>query len=530
MIGGFTKLLEAVDQRAEQMAVNAGSDEATVGGVPEATPAREAPEARPTLDDSSQAFPSPIDSKGAPLDASIDATQHHRQLAAVLSAKADADRRQEREQLQRDNAMMRLQRDYDAATSAVRDLTERDGQHAADIAAVTRRADDAVHAGQAAGERAAAAEEQHAAALEHAEHLEGAVHEAQHVADAQRQEHEIVAMQKKQLDAQLFRLNNDFADHKAKTALIMADRDQQLERLKTQVSTTSASGDGEISGSAAAKETEGARREIVQLKAAAAQAAIAQAAAGGQLTEALQSAAAARSELQAVTSSVADARHASRVAQSMYDGELLSHQSTRSKLEAVIREKEDEVRALEKRGPRGGAATSPTDAGGSDEWERRAKDLAELVMEKQAALEAKRSEADQWRSRHDMAQQRIREMELVTVSVGSGAASSSLSQRGIAGGHRAVLIDDGRDGDTVQGDFGRSRFFGGLSRRGAWGQGVSQAARQIDSTSLHIGSYLRANSVLRVCVLIYIVLLHLWAFMAIATAPVPHGGATEPKV
>ena len=138
------------------------------------------------------------------------------------------------------------------------------------------------------------------------------------------------------------------------------------------------------------------------------------------------------------------------------------------------------------------------------EVERRCKELAEIVLEKQSALEAKRFEVDQWRTRYELAQQRAREAELL---------SSALPTRS---NHRALFMDDTNLVEPEE-----NHFFGRLAGRGNIGAKISSVASRLDQASLKTGSVLRRYSSLRIFFVAYVVVLQVWVFVAVSFSSIP---------
>lgn len=216
------------------------------------------------------------------------------------------------------------------------------------------------------------------------------------------------------------------------------------------------------------------------------------------------------------------------VLEQQYEAERAAHAETRRMLNAQQQELLDLQRrhgpssSLPQGGSGGGVGSS---AGTSTElcvMEQRVRELGDALMEKQSALEAKRGEADQWRTRYEVAQQRLREAELLQSALHSSASSataSSSSHRLNANNAntRVVYVDPaaagGGGGDD---DVSKHRWMRTLSRRGGgFGEGVVTAARGIDRVSLQAGSVLRHHSLLRVGLIVYVLLLHLWVFVAV---------------
>lgn len=195
-----------------------------------------------------------------------------------------------------------------------------------------------------------------------------------------------------------------------------------------------------------------------------------------------------------------------------FEAERSSHAATRE----LKRQQDDEVMSLQRelKSKRASQGAQTQDAA----LELRVRELAEMLMEKQAALEAKRSEADQWRTRFEVSQQRLREAESIHAAV-TGAGPRSAAGRSA----KNLYIDEEANiavaGDV--GELGRTRFMRSLSSRGGWGEHVAVAAQGIDKVSLRTGTFLRRNAVFRVCLVIYVMLLHVWAFFVVTLAAVP---------
>jgi len=350
---------------------------------------------------------------------------------------------------------------------------------------------------------------------------------------------DVAVAQKRAYESQLQAAKADAGDARHRSAAALAEKERELQALRQQLHdrADSETPTGGASASAAAS------GRVAQLESRVAEAEGQLTAVRGELTEARSAGDKLRRELNAAKKAAEDAAEQARMAQSMYEGELASHQSTRSRLEGAVRDAKEEAQILQRQlnaarrsgAGTGGSPNTPSastggdaaSGGGGSEWERRAKELAELVVEKQAALEARRSEADQWKARYESAQQRIREMELVSLSAVTGGGSNGGS------GHRAVHVS-GASGDlskdhaeALMGEFGRSQFFGNLSRRGKLGKQLTTAAQHIDGLSLHAGKVLRRSSVLRVAAIVYVIVLQLWAFFAVSLTSVPPAAADQ---
>jgi hypothetical protein len=97
---------------------------------------------------------------------------------------------------------------------------------------------------------------------------------------------------------------------------------------------------------------------------------------------------------------------------------------------------------------------------------------------------------------------------------------------------RISFLDEGAASHGFD-DAKGSKFLEGLSKRGTWGSRIAGAANSIDRVSLKTGAVLRRHSLLRVLIVLYVLCLHLWVFVAMTfAAPLPPGKAPElgPKV
>lgn len=247
--------------------------------------------------------------------------------------------------------------------------------------------------------------------------------------------------------------------------------------------------------------------------------------------------------------------------------EAASHRSTRSRLEGMLADKEEEVAILERQLQRmnrplaaagavqssestsatagastsfsssgsgndknhtaiGAATSSPTSAMASAaDWERRAKDLADLVMEKQAALELKRNEAEQWRARYETAQQRLREVELMAAVSSSASSNHHHHQH-----HHQTVVNIAGDTESAgpgllqmdSTDITKNYLIQTMMRRGGRGAAaLCQTVKVWDGWLQRIVGVMRRNSLMRVSVSMYIGLVHLWVLLLLWVAPTP---------
>lgn len=504
--------------------------------------------------------------------ASTAAATATKQIESLLLERRELEKKHERAIAAQDQRFLKLEADYNAVFSR---LKARD----AEVGLLTDNAErlegDAREAKDAASRLEMLLEEaqRQASASQHAaDESEAAALEAQRKVDGAQRE---LAGTRARLDAAEGReraVREEYEQHRARAASLLSERESQLEVLR--VAAAGAGGHAGHSMAAAeekARQLEAANDELsgerlrltTKLNEAEATAQRLQALATKLQAEAKELATA-KEEAQR---SASVAKHNLLESQDLYEGERAAHMQTKVGLEAIVQEKaaalrqaEKDLALLQKRklaaadthdGERLGAsnaaaAAAAATAGASSssgngagsaaaaalssvDWERRSKELAELILEKQSALEAKRSECEQWKTRYEVSQQRLREVEMVSSSVQALQGITARSGGGSSGGmsSRAVDILSG-DGDSRDdGDFNRSRFFGNLQRRGPWGEKVVSVARKLDTFSLRSGSYLRRSSVLRVAVLIYVVVLQLWVFFVVSiSSNVPQSAAT----
>lgn len=449
------------------------------------------------------------------------APSQHQNLDELIRRSTESNREKERQQMERDHALLQLQRDYDASTAQHKAASRQLAQAQEDIETLNRQRGELRNQITELSDAKQKLESQLNVAQDRNDFLDRSNQVLHQDFENLKHDHSVVSSQVRSLEAQLKRANSEYMDHKNKSRILLLEKDSELERLRAD----STSG-GEHSDGRAASELESLRTKMSVLEQSRGEQEQSMRELMVSLEKARNDVTSVTAQLESNMSQLQEAKHNALVAQSMYDGEIASHQATRSRMEGIIRERDEEIRLLEKRSNH--RSQNGTEASGSQEWERRAKDLADLVMEKQAVLETKRSECDQWRTRYEIAQQKVREMELV--------ASSTTSVHGSGNHHVVNMMNSGSPLDSVeaQGDFARSRFFGQLSKRGKWGQQITGVASKLDAITLLGGSLLRRNSVMRVALLLYILTLHMWVFfvLAVSTA-VPQGTGSklaEPKL
>eukprot|EP00744_Colponema_vietnamica_P014651 GILI01020502.1.p1 GENE.GILI01020502.1~~GILI01020502.1.p1 ORF type:complete len:541 (-),score=136.32 GILI01020502.1:52-1674(-) len=204
-------------------------------------------------------------------------------------------------------------------------------------------------------------------------------------------------------------------------------------------------------------------------------------------------------------------------------GEQAAKASGTRALEATIAERNAAIQSLERKV----SQLQTIGAGGGDQpsgdFERKAKELAQLLMEKQSALESKRAEVDQWRTRYEVSQQRLREAELVSSALNKGPDSSTTSRR--QGQRYSDLSSaEAQDSEIVS----KHKIMTQLAAKGQFGAKVVGVAEHLDRFSLRAGGLLRHNSLLRVFLVCYVIVLQLYMFIVISvSSTIPHGDAHE---
>eukprot|EP00755_Sulcionema_specki_P009133 Sspe_Gene.42821::Locus_20834_Transcript_1_1_Confidence_1.000_Length_2112::g.42821::m.42821 len=179
--------------------------------------------------------------------------------------------------------------------------------------------------------------------------------------------------------------------------------------------------------------------------------------------------------------------------------EQTRYAASKQEYDRLLREKEITVQRLEKQLARRGSPSS-------EDLSTRCASLGEALMEKQAAVESKCAEIEQLQVKLRSAQQRLREMELLS----SVPASSSFRPD--------VESQDYVDAYHV----GNSRFFQSLSRRGTVGERITRMATTVDSVNAKVATLLRRNAVLRVVTLVYFAMLHIWIFFfSLSSSTIP---------
>jgi len=248
-----------------------------------------------------------------------------------------------------------------------------------------------------------------------------------------------------------------------------------------------------------------------------------------------------------------------------HEDERIAHRATRTRYENMLSEKVEEVAILEKQLSRlssknnnnssystknsnnvssliqkAGSSSSMSSSSDlqqqqqenttttSDEWEKRAKDLASLVMEKQTALELQRGEADQWRAKYETTRQKLREAELMA-AVSSSSSSTSKSSHKNNNNTTAVFIggtDENNNNEET--DISKNFLIANLTRKGNKTiNSIVHYIRKFDiGVQLFLGG-LRRNSLLRIAVAFYVFLVHMWVLILLWNAPLPVGSESQ---
>jgi hypothetical protein len=459
------------------------------------------------------------------------------QSALLPSQQAEVTRLSDAQLQQRDQALLRIQRDYEEMARRAREIAtalERkthEVEEAQAARSVAERELEALRRNRQADEAGSAT------AREQVDVMQAALADSHQQTDALRQDLDIAIAQRRQWEMQAKQAQEELVDQRKRSAAALTEMERRV--------AAAASGRSPVDSAASAEglAASAASGAAERAKAAAADAKIMELAeeltkARATAAEATKAVERAQREAAAAQRAADDAVEQSKVSQAMYTGEVASHQSTRSRLEAALQDAEDEKKLLQKQllaarnsgaaggsaagGPGAGSSGNANNApGGAGDWERRAKELAELVIEKQAALEARRNEADQWKARCEMSQQRIREMELVSLSASTGIGHRAVNMRTDSSAGGGGKDDEREHAEGMLGEFGRSQFFGNLSRRGKIGMQLTTVAQHVDGLAMHAGRVLRRSSVLRVAIILYVVVLQLWAFFAVSLSAVP---------
>ncbi|CUG89192.1 transmembrane protein, putative [Bodo saltans] len=329
---------------------------------------------------------------------------------------------------------------------------------------------------------------------------------------------------KKRAEAQYESVQSELNDYRRRVKFLLEEKDRRIIELENASSSTNTSGTPLQPVPSASSPLSAAQTEQFERSAA-------------QQTEriaSLEEKVHHLSELLALEKSSAEAarlesitiQDAKRVVQQQLDeadrqfeAERAAHSETR----ALKNHLDSEVESLQRELKAKKSQSSAQSGGGHQDalgLELRVRELAEMLMEKQAALEAKRSEADQWRTRFEVSQQRLREAESVHAAMSSGPGARGSQQSRSA---RALYVDEESNlllaGDM--GELGRTKFIRNLSAKGGWGEQVANAAQGLDKVSLKTGSFLRRNALLRVMLVAYVMMLHVWVFLVLTMSAVP---------
>ena len=557
MFQNLTKFLENVDQRAGEFAAErqqrksqqqpptptgqqqphqlqrAASDSAGLS-----LNARRASGKDEDLLDDSASFPTvpivPPSFTPPPAVTSVPYSEHRKQIEALLQAQSDAERRVEAANQERDQRQQVLQQDFEKGMQRIKELAsllQSKEKEVEDTKLHNLGLEAQVARLQASKE---SVEKSLAEARDRLSVLDSELTEAHRRSENTQKQLDVEKLRADQLAQQLTEIQQEFAEYKVKSKKVLSDRNNEISMLHNPVAALPT------------RPTKEVEAEVQQLRDALAS--------KDALLEDLKRQFDLKvKELEQVLSdnSKQEARRAElstqvKAAQELFEGEAQAHSETRRSFEALLAERDQQIAKhqkkladLQKQIEGRINDTSPTSSGPDSattadavtlpsneslaQWQQKAKDLADLVMKRQAALEAKRSEADLWRTRFEVSQQRLREVEIMVNAVNSNSNTRHT---------RSVSIEDEKEvQDSLTGDFARSHFFSTLSRKGEWGRRVSTAARMIDTVAVRGGIVLRRSSVLRVCFLLYVIGLHVWVFFVMATLTVPptSAGVNEPR-
>ncbi|XP_052834714.1 golgin-84 [Drosophila gunungcola] len=162
-----------------------------------------------------------------------------------------------------------------------------------------------------------------------------------------------------------------------------------------------------------------------------------------------------------------------------------------------LQEREQQLQQMRQR------LSEEANTGAKNDYEKRLKALTQSLVERQGLLERVTSERNALRLQHETAQTQLQQnMHLVEME----------SQRGSS---RNPLLNST---DDVKAQFPRlmhpSPFDNRVARR------FKRALRQADSMGIRVGTFLRRYPMMRVSVIVYVALLHLWVmFVLLSTTP-----------
>uniref|UniRef100_A0A6P4FD45 Golgin-84 n=1 Tax=Drosophila rhopaloa TaxID=1041015 RepID=A0A6P4FD45_DRORH len=162
-----------------------------------------------------------------------------------------------------------------------------------------------------------------------------------------------------------------------------------------------------------------------------------------------------------------------------------------------LQEREQQLQQMRQR------LSEEANTGAKNDYETRLKALTQSLVERQGLLERVTSERNALRLQHEKAQSQLQQnMHLVEME----------SQRGSS---RTSLLNST---DDVKAQFPRlmhpSPFDNRVARR------FKRALRQADTMGIRVGTFLRRYPMMRVSVIVYVALLHLWVmFVLLSTTP-----------
>ncbi|XP_017046989.1 golgin-84 [Drosophila ficusphila] len=162
-----------------------------------------------------------------------------------------------------------------------------------------------------------------------------------------------------------------------------------------------------------------------------------------------------------------------------------------------LQEREQQLQQMRQR------LSEEASTGAKNDYETRLKALTQSLVERQTLLERVTSERNALRLQHEKAQTQLQQnMHMVQIE----------SQRGSSRNHLLNSTDD------VKAQFPMlmhpSPFDNRVARR------FKRALRQADSMGIRVGTFLRRYPMMRVSVIVYVALLHLWVmFVLLSTTP-----------
>jgi len=177
-----------------------------------------------------------------------------------------------------------------------------------------------------------------------------------------------------------------------------------------------------------------------------------------------------------------------------FDESKHQHENEKKTIKDQLKEKKEEINQLQKQINQ----VKYNNSSNQNELEMRNRAIAERLIEKQSQIETLNSEKAAIQLDLEKCHLKIRELQL-------------LAQVTPHNSRNYVDEESGYDNDAYSSvPMKTDRFFRNLSQRGFIARRVANAMALIDNFSISTGSVLRRIPLLRVLLVVYIILLHLW--------------------